>query len=420
MPLNLLLILPSILCLLACGACSSAPRNQVMEEGPAAVIMVQGLPPVAVTPSTNLKWIVAAAAHAGPGTDGRGNDLTLAVADMDDAGWLLQTRISGKQALELSMAMEIGLREWEAVPCLKPSSFPMEMKINRLPGGEVEGSRYLVPKDVEWRITHFHGGNLSRPLVELGVDVDGGSGHWCAMPFATVTMDLSTARRLQSQLKGVAGSVRSIDALESHGSTGGPGWEVLFSGHSLDHFRGFKKDSVPAGWTIEEGNLTRTGPGGDIITREQYDDFELELEWKVQPNGNSGIFYNVAEEGYDQVWQTGPEMQILDDERHYDGKNRLTCAGSNYALHAAPEGVVHPAGQWNKARIVVCGDDVEHWLNGVRVVSYRLHSTSWNELVAGSKFKDMPDYGTRDSGHIALQDHGDVVSYRNIRIRRLN
>ena len=135
MPLNLLLILPSILCLLACGACSSAPRNQVMEEGPAAVIMVQGLPPVAVTPSTNLKWIVAAAAHAGPGTDGRGNDLTLAVADMDDAGWLLQTRISGKQALELSMAMEIGLREWEAVPCLKPSSFPMEMKINRLPGG---------------------------------------------------------------------------------------------------------------------------------------------------------------------------------------------------------------------------------------------------------------------------------------------
>ena len=240
------------------------------------------------------------------------------------------------------------------------------------------------------------------------------------MPFATVTMDLSTARRLQSQLKGVAGSVRSIDALESHGSTGGPGWEVLFSGHSLDHFRGFKKDSVPAGWTIEEGNLTRTGPGGDIITREQYDDFELELEWKVQPNGNSGIFYNVAEEGYDQVWQTGPEMQILDDERHYDGKNRLTCAGSNYALHAAPEGVVHPAGQWNKARIVVCGDDVEHWLNGVRVVSYRLHSTSWNELVAGSKFKDMPDYGTRDSGHIALQDHGDVVSYRNIRIRRLD
>jgi hypothetical protein len=197
-------------------------------------------------------------------------------------------------------------------------------------------------------------------------------------------------------------------------------WQVLFDGTSLDHFRGFKRDSVPDGWEIVEGNLARTGSGGDIITREQYDDCELELEWKIQPNGNSGIFFNVAEDGYDHVWQTGPEMQILDDELHYDGKNRLTCAGSNYALHAAPEGVVHPAGQWNAVRLVLRGDQVEHWLNGENVVSYQLQSPEWQGLVAGSKFKDMPDYGSRASGHIALQDHGDVVEYRNIRIRRLD
>jgi hypothetical protein len=197
-------------------------------------------------------------------------------------------------------------------------------------------------------------------------------------------------------------------------------WQVLFDGTSLDHFRGFKKDSMPDGWEIVEGNLARTGSGGDIITREQYDDCELELEWKIQPNGNSGIFFNVAEDGYDHVWQTGPEMQILDDELHYDGKNRLTCAGSNYALHAAPEGVVHPAGQWNAVRLVLRGDQVEHWLNGENVVSYQLQSPEWQGLVAGSKFKDMPDYGSRASGHIALQDHGDVVEYRNIRIRRLD
>lgn len=197
-------------------------------------------------------------------------------------------------------------------------------------------------------------------------------------------------------------------------------WQVLFDGTSLDHFRGFKKDAMPDGWEIVGGNLTRTGSGGDIITREQYDDCELELEWKIQPNGNSGIFFNVAEDGYDHVWQTGPEMQILDDELHYDGKNRLTCAGSNYALHAAPDGVVHPAGQWNAVRLVLRGDQVEHWLNGENVVSYQLQSPEWKGLVAGSKFKDMPDYGSRASGHIALQDHGDVVEYRNIRIRRLD
>ena len=210
----------------------------------------------------------------------------------------------------------------------------------------------------------------------------------------------------------------TVDSAVSDTSEGK--WQVLFDGTSLDHFRGFKKEAMPGGWEIVDGSLTRTGSGGDIITREQYDDFELELEWKVQPNGNSGIFFNVAEDGYGSVWQTGPEMQVLDDELHYDGKNRLTCAGSNYALHAAPEGVVHPAGQWNTVRLVLRGDSVEHWLNGTNVVSYELQSPEWKALVADSKFKDMPDYGTRASGHIALQDHGDVVEYRNIRIRRLN
>ena len=347
--------------------------------------------------------------------------MTVALCEGDEAAWLLSTRIDGVHALGLATAIEEGLAAWNEVPCLAVVTFPMSLYIRRLPEGQQDGSRLLVEKQVDWQVMEFHGGDLSRPRMELAVDIDGGSGHWCTSAFGTVTMDLVTARAFQADLRGIAGTaVPGNVETSSSMSTGAPGWDVLFNGTSLKHFRGFKKEGIPDGWSIVDGNLTRTGSGGDIITREEYDDFELELEWKVQPNGNSGIFFNVKEEGYDNVWQTGPEMQVLDDERHYDGKNRLTCAGSNYALHATPEGVVHPAGEWNAVRIVVCGNDVEHWLNGVQVVSYRLHSKEWNELVAASKFSAMPDYGQSDKGHIAFQDHGDVVSYRAIRIRRLN
>lgn len=198
------------------------------------------------------------------------------------------------------------------------------------------------------------------------------------------------------------------------------GWTRLFDGRdAARHWRGFKKDVLPAQWRSEDGELVYTGDGGgDIITREQFDDFELSLDWMVEPGGNSGIFFNVAEDG-GAVWATGPEVQILDNARHPDGRSALTSAGANYALHAAPFDASLPPGRWNRARIRVDGDHVQHWLNGVLTADYHLQSPAWKARVADSKFAGMPRYGTESSGHIALQDHGDRVAFRNIRIKRL-
>jgi hypothetical protein len=175
---------------------------------------------------------------------------------------------------------------------------------------------------------------------------------------------------------------------------------------------------VPAGWQVVDGALTRVGQAGDLITREVFGDFELELEWMVAEGGNSGIMYRVTEEAA-ETYQTGPEMQVLDDARHPDGGSRLTSAGSVYGLYPAPAGAVKPAGEWNAVRIVVHGSQVEHWLNDVEVAAYQLGSTDWKARVAASKFRNWPGYGRAAAGHIALQDHGDRVAYRNIRIRTL-
>lgn len=196
------------------------------------------------------------------------------------------------------------------------------------------------------------------------------------------------------------------------------GWSLLFDGQTTDAWRGFNKDHMPEGWSIIDESIVRTGSGGDIITREQFDDFELSLDWKVEPGGNSGVFFNVTEDGH-SVWLTGPEMQILDNAKHSDGASPLTSAGSNYALHSPSLDMTGPPGSWNRAKIVVRGDHVEHWLNGVRILEYVLESPQWERRVADSKFRSMPDYGRRSRGHIALQDHGDIVAFRNIRIRRL-
>jgi hypothetical protein len=196
-------------------------------------------------------------------------------------------------------------------------------------------------------------------------------------------------------------------------------WESLFDGASANAWRGFKQSALPAGWQIVDGALTRVGAGGDIISKAQFENFELELEWKVAPGGNSGVFFHVAEDTMKYVWQTGPEMQLLDNQRHADGKNPMTSAGSNFALHAPARDVSKPAGEWNRARLVVNGAQVEHWLNGEKIVEYELWSDDWKQRVQDSKFKDMPRYGLMRTGHIALQDHGDWVAFRNIRIRRL-
>jgi len=153
------------------------------------------------------------------------------------------------------------------------------------------------------------------------------------------------------------------------------------------------------------------------VTQQPYGDFELELEWKIGKAGNSGIFYRGTRE-YDHIYWSAPEYQLLDDANAEDGKNRLTAAGSDYALYGAPAGVVEPYDHWNKTRLIVKGNHVQHWLNGKKVVEYELKSADWKARVAASKFAKYPNYGLAASGLIGLQgDHPGTLEVRNVRIR---
>jgi len=194
------------------------------------------------------------------------------------------------------------------------------------------------------------------------------------------------------------------------------GWQLLFDGHSMAAWRGYQSDTMPSGWHIVDGTLTKSASVGDIVTRAEYGDFDLRLDWKLDTGGNAGIFYRGTEE-YPKIYWTGPEYQLLDDAHAPDGRSRLTSAGAAYGLYPAPAGIVHPAGEWNSARIVVRGHHVEHWLNGTKLLEYTLQSDDWTAKVAASKFARWPRYGMEARGHIAIQgDHDGELSLRNIRI----
>jgi Domain of Unknown Function (DUF1080) len=196
------------------------------------------------------------------------------------------------------------------------------------------------------------------------------------------------------------------------------GWKLLFDGKTTNGWRGYQQKTMPDGWQVVDGALVRTGSGTDIITVDQYDSFELSLEWKISAKGNSGVMYRVSEDG-EATYHTGPEIQVLDNHGHRDGKNPLTSAGACYALYAPSKDVTRPVGSWNQLRLVVKGNHVEHWLNGEKIVQYEIASPDWNKRVAGSKFKEWPQFGKNARGHIALQEHGNRVDYRNIKIRSL-
>jgi Domain of Unknown Function (DUF1080) len=196
-------------------------------------------------------------------------------------------------------------------------------------------------------------------------------------------------------------------------------WRVLFDGKLLDTFRGWRSDGMPDGWHVVDGTLAKEGHVDDLITRDQFGNFELELEWKIGKAGNSGVFYRGTRE-YDEIYWSGPEYQLLDDANAPDGRNRLTAAASAYGLYAPPAGVVKPFGEWNKTRIVIRGDHVEHWLNGQKVVEYALRSPEWTAKVAASKFSQYPNYGLATSGLIGIQgDHPGSLALRHVRIRVL-
>jgi hypothetical protein len=202
-------------------------------------------------------------------------------------------------------------------------------------------------------------------------------------------------------------------------STDSAGWRVLFDGKSLAAFRGYKLDTIPSGWSIVDGMLTKSGSVGDLVTRDKFANFELSFDWMLGPGGNSGVLYRVTEE-YDHPYWSGPEYQLLDDAGHPDGKSRLTAAGSDYALYPSPAGVVKPANQWNSSLLVVKGNHVQHWLNGQKLLEYDLLSPDWEARVKASKFGAWPNYGRASTGYISIQgDHDGVLSLRNIKLRQL-
>ena len=197
------------------------------------------------------------------------------------------------------------------------------------------------------------------------------------------------------------------------------GWRLLFDGTTTTGWRGYKADAVPNGWRAENGTLTKDGSVGDILTADQFANFELALDWKIAKGGNAGIFYRGTQE-YDHIYWSAPEYQLLDDANAPDGKSRLTSAAAAYALYPPPAGIVKPAGEWNATRLVVNGAHVEHWLNGQKVVQYELWSPDWEAKVKASKFKDWPNYGRAKRGYIAIQgDHDGALALRNIKLRTL-
>jgi len=197
------------------------------------------------------------------------------------------------------------------------------------------------------------------------------------------------------------------------------GFVSLFDGKSLDGWHVFKNGNNY--WGIEDGTIALNPGqrGGDLVTDKAYENYELRLEWKISDCGNSGIIYGVKEEGYGAVWHTGPEMQVLDNKCHKDAEIKTHRAGDLYDMISCSIETVRPAGEWNQVRLIINNGKVEHWLNGTKVVEFEMFNENWKTMIANSKFKSKPDFGTIRKGKIALQDHHDKVWYRNTKIKEM-
>jgi len=198
------------------------------------------------------------------------------------------------------------------------------------------------------------------------------------------------------------------------------GFALIFDGKTLNGWTGYRMDHPPKNWTAKDGVLTcRPGSeGGDLRTADMYGDFELVLEYRMSPGGNSGIMYRSTEDR-EASWQTGPEFQLLDDKAHNMPADGVTSSGAVYDFYGPKGKVLKPAGEWNEVRIVACGNHIEHWMNGVKVVEYEIGSPEWTSIYQKTKFAEFPDFGRHPRGYIVLQDHGHEVSFRNIRVRKL-
>ena len=202
-------------------------------------------------------------------------------------------------------------------------------------------------------------------------------------------------------------------------------WVKLFDGKTTRGWHNYGKTGEVKGWTVAQGALMTKGKSGDLISDQEYGDFEFEFEFKIPPKANSGIMYKVLEDPQKPPYYSGPEYQIIDDEGYppfNDGGKMVTIndkqkTGANYDMQAPSQWVAKPAGQWNKGKIKIKDNQVEHWLNGVKVVEYTYGSEAWNAQLAASKFKTWTYATPRPTGKLALQDHGDEVWFRKMRIR---
>ncbi len=255
--------------------------------------------------------------------------------------------------------------------------------------------------------------------------IAGSSGRWAITATAAVGMAalMAPAQFAAAQTRPATSTKASDPNLNTlTAAEKAAGWELLFDGDSTEHFRKYRATSYPtAGWEIDDNAIQVVGGGGDIITRQQYTDFELAFDYKCSPNANSGVMYHVSEQ-HSYPWQTGPEFQIVDDAGpswNY-GPDHVHATGSNYDIYGASAAKkLNPPGEYNTARILVRDGHVKHFLNGEKVLEYSITSDTWKQDIANSKFSGYDGFGLQGKGHICFQDHGDKVWFRNIKVRDL-
>lgn len=203
-------------------------------------------------------------------------------------------------------------------------------------------------------------------------------------------------------------------------------WQLLFDGKTTNGWHTYGLTAT-RGWAVKNGELIALGEAGqegsanDIVSDREFENFDLMLEWKISPGGNSGVFFNVVEDPqkYKTVYATGPEYQLVDDIGFPEKLENWQKSGANYAMNPPARSVVKPVGEFNLTRIRVDKGHVEHWLNGVKVVDYQMWTPQWENLVKTGKWKEYPGYGRAKKGRLALQDHGNQIWFRNIKIREL-
>ncbi|MCB9055715.1 MAG: DUF1080 domain-containing protein [Chitinophagales bacterium] len=208
------------------------------------------------------------------------------------------------------------------------------------------------------------------------------------------------------------------------------GWKLLFDGKTTNGWHKYGGGPTGSAWKVADGMLYldtsvkenwQIKDGGDIVTDDEYDNFHLKLEWKIAKDGNSGVIFYIHEDSakYTWAWETGPEMQVLDNEGHPDAKIEKHRAGDLYDLISCSKETVRPAGEWNQVEVIADNGRLDFFLNNENVVSTTMWDDNWRKMIAGSKFADMPDFGTFKKGRIGLQDHGNMVWFKNVMIKKL-